>query len=240
LIPQLKTEQDRNAQLKNDLDALTKERDAAKNAHEQALTKLQSELEIATQERKKLEAGYAALEKAKSDSVAAMSATQGNSTKFLDERDTLRVKKTEAEKDRDANFKELVRKIDELNQAINDKEQLRKRTEDLAKDLAKAKEALRWHNIDENSDYKNKTPPKVDGVITAAPGEGLIEISIGSDSGLRKGHMLEVYRISGGSSAYVGRVEVIKTAPDKSVCKIDPKFQNSNMVKGDRVASKIE
>ena len=58
--------------------------------------------------------------------------------------------------------------------------------------------------------------------------------------GLLKGHQLEVYRIGGGQSTYVGRIEVVKTSPDKSVCKIDPKFQNSNMMVGDRVASKID
>jgi len=72
------------------------------------------------------------------------------------------------------------------------------------------------------------------------PGAGLVEISIGSDQGLLKGHRLEVYRTSGGQSTYVGRIEVVSTAPDKAVCKIDPKFQNSNMMKWDRVASKID
>ena len=44
----------------------------------------------------------------------------------------------------------------------------------------------------------------VDGVVTATPGAGLIEISLGSDDGLIKGHKLEVYRIGGGHNAYVG------------------------------------
>jgi len=240
LMPQLKNEQKRNEELKTERDNATKERDAAKNAHEQALTKLRTELETATQEKKKLQVDYAALQKTTSESVVAMSTTQTNSTKYREELDTLRGQILEAQKDRDAHFKEVERKTDELNQAVSEKEQLRKRMEDLAKDLAKAKDALRWYNIDENADFKNKNPPKVDGIIVEAPGEGLVVISLGSDSGLRKGHQLEVYRVSGGSSAYVGRVEVIKTTPDKSVCKIDPKFQNSNMMKGDRVASKID
>ena len=83
-------------------------------------------------------------------------------------------------------------------------------------------------------------PPRVDGVVTATPGAGLVEISLGSDQGLRKGHRLEVYRIGGGQSTYVGRVEVVRTAATRSVCKIDPKYQNSNIMVGDRVASRID
>ena len=73
-----------------------------------------------------------------------------------------------------------------------------------------------------------------------AEGGGLVEISLGSDAGLMKGHKLEVYRTAGGQSTYVGRIEVVKTDPSRAACKIDPKFQNSNVMVGDRVASKID
>ena len=111
---------------------------------------------------------------------------------------------------------------------------------DLPKTWPRPTKPLRYFNINKNSDYKSKTPPKVDGVVTSVIGDGLIEISLGSDDGLRKGHQLEVYRMNGGQSTYVGRVEVVKTDPSKSVCKIDPKFQNSNVMVNDRVASKID
>ena len=114
-----------------------------------------------------------------------------------------------------------------------------KRNVDLAKDVARADELLRKLGYDKNRDYSD-VPPDVDGVIMATPGANLVEISIGSDQGLIKGHLLEVYRIGGGQSTYVGRIEVVKTTPDRAVCKIDPKFQKSNMMVGDRVATKIK
>jgi hypothetical protein len=241
LIKKYEDEVKRNEDLKTQLETLTKERDDAKKTQEQAMTKLQSELDTATQEKKKLQIDYAALQKSASESAAAMSTTQSNATKFREEVDKLRGQILEAWKDRDAHSKEVERKTDELNQAHDDLEQLRKKTEDVAKDLAKEREERRYFGLpDPNSDYKSKTPPLVDGIITEAPGEGIVVISLGSDSGLRKGHHLEVFRVSGGSSSYVGRIEVIKTTPDKSVCKIDPKYQNSTMQKGDRVASKID
>ena len=229
-----------NEDLRNQREQAEKDRDTEKISKIQALTKLVTERDELLKERRNLEAGYADLEKAKRDAVAAMNATQKVATDYRKELDVLRKDVLQAQQDRDAHFKEVVRKTDELHQRVNEKEQLRKRAEDVSKDLAKAREALRYYDIDEKSDYKSKTPPRVDGIVLATPGKGLIEISIGSDDGLRKGHRLEVYRVSGGSSTYVGRVEVVKTAPDRSVCKINPKFQSSRVMEGDRVDSKID
>ena len=87
--------------------------------------------------------------------------------------------------------------------------------------------------------YKD-VPPVVDGVVRAVTGDGLMEISIGSDDGLLKGHKLEVYRQSAGRNTYVGRIEVVKTAYDRSVCKTLPSFMKSAVQEGDSVTSKIQ
>jgi hypothetical protein len=233
---QLRQEKTHTRELQDQLESIKNEREKAKKEHEQVLTKALSELDLKTRKCNDLEAGYATLQKKTSDAVAAMNATQASATKYREELEKSRTLIIEAQRDRDAIYKDVVKKTDALTQADSDQAQLKKKMEDLAKDYAKAKEALRWYSIDENSDYKSKTPPKVDGIVSEAPGGGVVVISIGSDSGLRKGHQLQVY----GSRGYVGRIEVIKTTPDKSVCKIDPNFQSSNMMKGDRVSSTID
>ncbi len=236
---QLKNEQTRNKELNDEKDKLKSQYDTEKAAKTQALTKLANELKNVKDELTSLKEQESELEKAKRESVATMKTTQDAAAKFQQELEALRKEVLDAQKDRDAHFKEVVRLTDELNQATNDKEQLRKRTEGLGKDMAKADEVLRKFGLDKNKDYSN-VPPAVDGLILAAQGGGLVEISIGADDGLLKGHQLEVYRTAGGQSTYVGRIEVVKTSADRAVCKIDPKFQNSNMMKGDRVASKID
>ncbi len=228
-----------NEDLNNQKAALQKEYAAEKAARQQSLTRLQTELDIARRDRKSLEAGRADLEKDKRDAVAAMNATQKNLTDYRQELDKNRTALVEAHQDRDKHFAEVVRKTDEFNQAVNEKEVLRKRTLELAKDLKKADEVLQWKGLNKNTDYKSK-PPKVDAIVTSVLGDGLIEISLGSDAGLREGHQLEIYRTSGGQSTYVGRVKVVRTDPSKAVCKVDPNFQNSNVMENDRVASKIE
>ena len=78
-------------------------------------------------------------------------------------------------------------------------------------------------------------PPRVDGIVTKVGEESLIEVSIGSDDGLRKGHTLEVYR----NNAYLGRVEVTQLEPDRAVCQIIPAFRKGVIKRGDRVATKL-
>ncbi|MEN6457994.1 MAG: hypothetical protein ABFC63_03625 [Thermoguttaceae bacterium] len=229
-----------NANLKDRLESSSKQLAFEKNEKLQALNKLQTALNIKEKDLNELQKGYATEKRDTREAVAAMNATQKNASDYYQELEKQRTAAIEAQQDRDKYFKDLVQKDDELNQASNEKEQLRKRNEDLAKDLAKAREALRYFDINPDGDFKAKVAPRVDGTVTATPGAGLIEISIGSDQGLRKGHHLEVYRIGGGQSTYVGRVEVMKTSATSAVCKIDPKYQNSNIIVGDRVASRIE
>ena len=91
-----------------------------------------------------MDAKQADLEKAKAVAVAAMNATQESVAGYRKEVGRRqRTAVDETRKDRDAHFKEVVRLTDELNQAANEKELLRKRTEDLAKDVAKADQVLR-------------------------------------------------------------------------------------------------
>jgi len=238
---QLEAAKKENENLTDEKAKLQKDYAAEKAARQQSLTRLQTELAVAQKERKSQEAQRADLEKDKRDAVAAMNATQKNLTAFQQERDRQRTELVQAQQDRDKHFAEVVRKTDEFNQAVNEKEVLRKRTLELVKDLKKADDELTHFGLpDKNSDYKSKLPPKVNAIVTSVNGDGYIEISLGSDDGLREGHQLEVYRTSGGQSTYVGRVKVVKTDPSTSVCKVDPNFQNSNIMVNDRVASKIE
>jgi hypothetical protein len=238
---QLERRNRENEELKAEKEKLDKDGAAERTALLQQLTKLQTEYELAKKERRSMEATRADLEKEKRDAVAAMNATQKNASDSRQERDKLRTSLADAQQDRDKHFAAVTDLTDKLNQAVNDKELLRKRTAELAKDLAKANEQARWFGLpDKDSDYKSKAAPPVSAVVTSVHGDGLIGISLGSDAGLRPGHQLEIYRTNGGQNVYVGRVQVVKTDPAESVCKIDPKFQNSNVTVSDRVTSKIQ
>jgi hypothetical protein len=228
----------KNEGLKNELDKVTRERDAEKAARIDAVTKLENDLRVRTKERNDRDRDLAALVQSERNAVALAKTAVDEAARKEKESAGLRTDVLQTQRDRDANFKEVVRLTDELHQAVNDRVQLQNRLTTLAQDLAKAKEVLLKLGRNPN---ETDTQPIVDGLITSTSGGGLVEISLGSDDGLRKGHQLEVYRISGGASTYVGRIEVALTKPEKSVCKLAPNFpQNSNMMKGDRVATKIQ
>ena len=85
---------------------------------------------------------------------------------------------------------------------------------------------------------EEQSPPKVDGVVLAAK-SGLVEISLGSDDGLRVGHSLEVFRTTP-KPVYLGRIEIVMLKSDRSVGKVLPDFSKGKIEKGDRVATSLQ
>jgi hypothetical protein len=81
--------------------------------------------------------------------------------------------------------------------------------------------------------------PTVDGVVSQirrAAGAQLVEVTIGADDGLKAGNTVEVFR----GSKYLGRVEILQTSPDKSVGRVDRRFQQGQIQEGDRVATRLK
>ena len=82
----------------------------------------------------------------------------------------------------------------------------------------------------------NTEPPPLDGVITAVSTKApLVQISLGSDDGLKSGHTLEVFR----GSSYLGRIVIREVSPSQAVGVIVTELQKDNFQKGDRVATKL-
>ena len=82
--------------------------------------------------------------------------------------------------------------------------------------------------------------PRVSGRVLAVAGGQTVELSIGKDDGLRKGHQLAVFRNQHGENRYMGRVEVVNLWPDRAVATILPKYLEGAIRTGDSVSSKID
>ena len=67
----------------------------------------------------------------------------------------------------------------------------------------------------------DRIPPSVKGEVVGIGEKDLIEISIGSDDGILVGHRLDVYR----DQAYLGKVVILKTSPDRAVAEITSGIQ---------------
>jgi hypothetical protein len=233
---------DLKKQKQNLLDQLAKanrEIDRERETKINDLAKLENELVELKQDREQREREKATLTEDLRRTVAAMKAAQDESNKFGEEVKHLREDIEAAQKDRRLHEKEINRLTDEMHQMKNDLRLLKDRSTTLAADLAKARTVLRHFGMNENTDISG-TPPQVDGVVEAVQGGGLVEIDLGTDDGLMKGHRLEVVRVGPTGSKYVGRIEVVHVAADRAVCRIDPKYQKSDIQVDDRVYSKLE
>ncbi|MEX1094821.1 MAG: hypothetical protein WED34_02165 [Planctomycetales bacterium] len=86
-------------------------------------------------------------------------------------------------------------------------------------------------------------PPRVNGlVLETRKGENTsteyVEISIGSDDGLLKGHELLVFRVNG-TGKYLGKIQLVHVTPDRSVGTVLEKAKNGVIQRGDHVATKL-
>ncbi len=195
-----------------------------------------------TTEKTKLEADVkrqrdelTALDAKQRDAVAKMEAAQQKYAKEKAREEQLEKQLREAEQARDVAFNDTAKKTDELHEMAAQLALLKKTNSTLAADIAKYKKAA--ERVGVNLAAAEMTPP-VDSRITktTTSGTGLMEIGVGSDQGLAPGHKLEVYR----GADYLGRVEVVTTAPHTAAVKAVQGFQVGAMKVGDNVTNKLK
>ncbi len=228
----------KNQELKEQLDKITSELNAEKAAKRQALAKLETERDELLRKLDEQDKALAALTQSERESVAAMKAAHETLSAMRTEITGLRQEIRDAQKAQKDNFDLMVARTDELHQAANEMRSLKSINQRLVDDLTKYRDTLNVLGY-KGAIPPSEIPPVLDGVVLETPGEGLIEISLGSDEGLIKGHRLEVFRSAEGASTYLGRVEVLRTTADRAVCQIIPEFLRGTIVKGDRVATKL-
>jgi len=227
----LKKEQEKYSSLEN---TLKRERDAAI----QARAKLEN---AAKEARDELKAVQQQLE-AKDQELRAALAELKNSHDELERRraevSDLRDQITKAREDRDKYFADVVKKTDEVHQLANENARIKAENLEIARQYSRALEVLRKFDLQPQPELYESEPPVLDSVVTAVLPGDVVEIKLGHDDGLRPGHQLTVSRIQGGVPTLVAFIEVVKTTPDTSVCKVVPGSLRSPIQRGDRVDTK--
>jgi DNA repair exonuclease SbcCD ATPase subunit len=114
-------------------------------------------------------------------------------------------------------------------------ETLQKTIADLNSSLAKKTKVMNGLGVDDDYQIRDIVP-KITAVVNEISDNGdFIAIKVGSDDGLRLGHVLDIYR----NDRYIGRAEVTKVRPDISVLKALAGFMQSNVQEGDYVTSTL-
>ena len=232
---QLEAARKLNDDLKDQRDRMEEDHTKEKLAARNALLKLKEEYKKQRGDNAILQEENKTINQEKLRAITSLGTQQQLNLKLRTATETLRAESRAAQKERDDKMIELILKTDQLLQAENE----RRRANDLqirtAADLANARQVLDMFNLKDDPKFYDNA--EVDGVVLAVKGGNTLEISIGSDDGLNKGAYLRIFRANG--SMYLGKAQVLQTAPDRSVCRVIPESRQGVITKGDRVSSGI-
>lgn len=220
--------------LKTEIDQLRKLKDNEVAALETKRVALETEVTARKAE-------IASITADKTATTAAIEKLTAEVAKKTADVDKLQTELNDAKFQSEEYYKRIIQLTDDLARVGAEVAKAKAANKDLAADNIKLKAILAAYQIDPNSPIANNTPPKVDGVVRAATTDGLVEISLGSDDGLTRGHTLEVYRPgpTAGATKYLGRIEILQTKADVSVGKVIPQYRRGNIEKDDRVATRF-
>lgn len=209
-----------------------------KSSRDRAVAALETERNNLINETKRLNDQVTGLNKQVSDATNTMGLTQDTLKKLREQMAVVQEQLDAARLERDDKFKDVVKLTDDLAQATGELSRLDQTNKKLVQDNSALSLALQ----DANIQLDRKGPPRVDGIILASNTNGYVEISIGSDDGLEKGHELDVYRTgpSVAENKYLGKIRIVQTQPDRSVAQVLANFRKGIIQKEDRVATRLQ
>jgi len=232
---QLSQMQDQNRQLVNEINRLQRSLAMERAARQQSIAVLETR---ASSQQQQLTAKQSEVEQLRGQqdaAVNAMTSAQSNLTRLNDVVAKMREEIRDTQEDRNTQFNEVVKLYDQLNDHRRAEETLKERNREMVMRLAKMNRVLERNAMNEDTPLHD-VPPRVDGIVTELRSDNLVEVSLGSDDGLRVGHKLEVFREGG---IYLGRVVVTDTDPNRSVARVIREFRQGRIRKGDRVATRL-
>jgi hypothetical protein len=205
---------------------------------QQQVRKLESERVALVDRNAGVQAELDQLKAERGEATAAVAATQQNNQRLADEVSGLRADIRTNEQARDQAFATTLKATEDLHQTKGLLDTTIERNRQLTSQVSGMTSVMDAKGIDPNTP-PDAVVPTVDGLVSQvrqAAGAQLVEVTIGADDGLKQGNTVEVYR----GGRYLGRVEIIKTSPDRAVGRVDRRFQQGQIQEGDRVATRLK
>lgn len=234
LVHQLAHLNETNNNLRNELDGVSNQLAVEQSARRHRIAVLETKRQELADLLEAKEADLRASQATEGEAVEAAKLAELTVKSLRGEVEGLRDEIRDVQGARDTLFLHVVDLTDKLHGAAGLEKNLKERQNDLLAEISRYKLVMDKIGVDPNMSVE-KIPPDVDGVVTAVSSKNLIEISLGSDDGLKTGHRLEVFR----NNMYLGFAVILKTDPDRSVAKIDEKSQRGLIKVQDRVATKL-
>lgn len=222
-------------ELKNQVEKLEKELKEEKDAHQSNLSKLQEKLAEEKRKNKTLEDATKDLTTEKNKATQALGEVSALNKTLFDEATDLRKKWDEERQKRDEISARLTTANVNLVQSEAELARLKEKLVQVGKQYTDTLAVLQLFGLNSDPDYYKVAA--VQGLVTAVRANGLVEISVGADDGVRKGGVLRVIRAD--RSMYLGQIEVLETHPDRAVCRIVRGTQQGVIQPGDKVGSEL-
>ena len=234
LKQQLQAQVETNKGLRAELDSLKNQLAVEMAARRSALSATETKLAEAQQRLSAKEAELAGLQSAQTEATAALNLAETRLKELVGEVLKLRDEIRDVQVKRDEFFQRVVALTDKKPELEGVERNLREREAQLIAEINKYKRVTDVLGVNPNIPVEAIAPP-LDGIVTAVGDKNLIELSLGSDDGLRVGHTVQVFR----DNNYLGSAVVLKTDPDRAVAQVDDKSQRGLIKVGDRVATKL-
>ena len=227
--------------LKSRLEELQKSVDEQLAAKGDVIANLRTQVVTFQNESKITENRLAQLQEAINEATQTIKKTHISLNAAQAEQTTLRAEFRKTQKDWDDLLTDFIKKTDEVQMLAMKLNTLESVSQDLVVQYANAKAVLDLFGYKPIPELYTGVPPfQVTGRITEVRATGMVEVTIGEDSGLMKGHQLDVYRKSeDGRDVYLGVVEVVLTTPNRAAARVLPEYRKGTVQAGDIVTSEF-
>jgi len=233
---QLENETEKLRQREDEARRLKKELEAETAAYRHQLQKLETTQVELLAERQRMETQLANRQREKQKLTDEVTVVEQNLESVDQQVQQLRGDIRQTQQRRDDQFQKTVAVSEEVYELVGQLERLEERRRQLDKQLAQLNVKMSEHDVDPHAPLEGRGP-RLQGVVTRVGEDGMIQISLGADVGLRPGQTIEIFR---GNTTYLGRAEVMRTAPNEAVAKVIPQFKRGAIRKGDHVATRIK
>ena len=166
------------------------------------------------------------------EAIAAVESSQKSLNNLVGEVNKLRGEIRDTIDDRDKQYAKAVDLLDRIHSVSGELTRTKERENQLTRQLGQLRKSAEGMGVSLDAPA---TPPKLNGQVLAVNKEKMLEVSFGSDDGIRVGSKLQIYR----GDQYLAEVDVISVDTDRAVAKISGR-QYGPVKKGDNVTTRFK
>lgn len=208
-----------------------------KDTYTSQMAKLETERVALLSRNDDMQAEVNTLKQQNRDATAAVTTTQQMAQEIAKANVGLQQDIIATQAAADKAFDDTVQATSALHEASTQLRAELERNQQLTEQSAEMARVMLNAGLDPASRSDDVTP-KVEGFISGVSrraGAETIEITVGYDAGIRRGHTVEIFR----GTDYVGRAVVLETSPNRAIARVIPESKNRFIEEGDSVATRL-